>query len=388
MGSLHRLVPFMFVLAGALAAPAFAGDIVINQQGKALGNPKAGNPPSAEDFNGSQWEISDWTLDGVTYRIPDVPQPQTLGAASVKAVYFDPQSIPADLSKGKLLAEPGNGAGARESLARVQKDAEAMPWAKAEAAYRAAVTFLDDGNPGEAANALGAFKSSFPKSKWISTATEMRARALLALGKIEDAKGEFSSLKKMAGVPEDVVIEGDYWLIWIDEQVASNKGDPGVLTAVSKAYDDLITRLQGKSQFESLMRRCQVGRASCMILTGKPDAARDTLEKLSKETKDERTLAGIYNKLGTATWRAAPTDKAAMRAALYHYLRVVTLYGEAAGAEDDCAEAMFHAGELFRELKDQGADWPSRARREWSEVVSTYPGTVWAQKSKEALAGR
>jgi outer membrane protein assembly factor BamD (BamD/ComL family) len=388
MGSV-RLAPLAaLVTAAALAAPAFAGDIVINQQGKALGNPRAGNPPAAGDFAGSQWEIVDETLDGVTYRIPDVPQPQTLPASAVKAVYHDPETIPADLARGRAAAERGDWAGARDSLSRVAKDAEALPWAKAEAAFLAADSFVGEGNAQEGEKALAAFKAAFPKSKWITTATARRANALMALEKIDEAKAEYASLKKLPGVSEDVGIESDFWLVWIDEQVAARRNDQNGLNNALKGYEALMQKLSGKSQYEGLARRAQVGRASCLILLGKAAEAKTELEKLAKESKDPRVLASIYNKLGLATWRAAPADKTQLRQALFHYLRVVTLYSDEPGTDEDCAEAMFHAGELFRELKDQGPDWLARARREWNDVIARYPGTEWSRRAKEALVSR
>lgn len=387
MGSV-RLASLAALVTAALAAPALAGDIVINQQGKALGNPKAGNPPAAGDFAASQWEIVEETLEGVTYRIPDVPQPQKLPSSAVKAVYHDPETTPPDLVRGRAAAERGDWAGAREALARVAKDAEALPWAKAEAAFLAADSFLGEGNPQDAEKALAAFKSSFSTSKWVTAATARRASALMALEKIDEAKSEYASLKKLPGVSEDVGMESDYWLVWIDEQVAARRNDQNGLNNALKGYDALIQKLSGKSQYEGLARRAQVGRASCMIVLGKAADAKTDLEKLAKESKDPRVLASVYNKLGLATWRAAPANKAELRQALFHYLRVVTLYSDEPGADEDCAEAMFRAGELFRELKDQGPDWIARARREWTEVIARYPGTEWSRRAKEAIVSR
>ena len=390
MGSVHRLARLAIAAAGAAfaAAPAVAGDIVINQQGNPSGNTKASVPPQAGDYAGSSWEILDWTLEGVTYRIEGVPQPQTLPAAQVRAVYFDPDTVPPALAKGRALSDRGDYPGARDAFAGVQKDSEALPWAKSEAAFRSADSYVDEGNAAEAEKALAGFKSSFPKSHWVTTATSRRASALMALERIDDAKTEYASLKKLPGVPEDVAAESDYYLVWIDEQVAARRSDAAALQKVIRAYEDLIQKYSGKSQYDTLARRCQVGRASCLIQTGKADEAKDVLEKMAKEAKEPRVLAAIYNKLGTATWHSAKTDKAQMRQALFHYLRVVTLYGDAPGAEDDCAEAMFHAGELFKELREPGNDWAARARREWNDVVARFPGTDWARKAKEAIVSR
>lgn len=387
MGSVRR-APLALVVALALVAPALAGDIVINQQGKPLGNPKAAVPPGSGDYAGSSWEVTDETLDGVTYRIEGVAQSQTLPASSVKMVYHDPETVPPALTAGRQLMERGDFAAARDQLGRVAKDAEALPWAKQEAAYLAAESYLDEGNAPEAEKQLAGFKSAFPKSKWVTSATAARARALLALDKIEDAKSEFASLKKLPGVPEEIGVEADYSVVRIDYAVAVNKGDQAGLANAQKGFEALLQKTSGKSQFERTSRLAQIGRAACMTYLGKPADAKAELEKAIKDVKDARVLAAAYNALGTATWRAAAADKAQMRAALFHYMRVVVLYSEEPGTDEDAAEAGYHAGELFRELKDTAPDYPARARREWAEVASKYPGTTWALRSREAMAGR
>lgn len=391
MGSARHIVLALLatgLVAGSAAGTASAGDIVVNSSGKTEPVRDAGTPPSADEFGKSNWEIVDDNLDGITFHIADVPQLQSRKSDSIRAVYHDPANTPGELVRGRQLVERGDYADAREQLGRVQANPEALAWAKAEAAFRAADTFMDEGNAPEAEKALAGFKAAFPKSRWVTVATEHRARALMALDKIEDAKAEFASLKKLPGVSDDISTEADYWLVWIDMKVGMKRADQAAVTAALKAFDMLIQKLGGKSQFEILLRRCQSDRAACMVFTGKAAEAKAELEKLAAAAKDPRALASIYNQLGNATWRAATTDKDQMRAALFHYLRVVTLYGDAPGAEEDCAEAMFHAGELFRELKDQGENWRQRAVREWNDVIARFPGSDWARQAKQALSGR
>lgn len=376
-----------FVVAAAV--PALAGDLIYTTDGKVTGYPRAGNPPSESDFEQSTIEVVEENLDKVVYRLEGVPTPQTIETARVRAIHHDPSSIPADLQKGRALLARDDYDGAREALEKVAASASEPGWARAEAAYHAAVSFAYAGDNGGAEAALSAFKNAFPKSRYVTQATEQRAKALLALDRVDDARGEFASAKKLPGAGEDVQIESDYWLAWIDEQVATRKGDAAGLATAQKAYEALINRLQGKSQYESMLRRCQAGRAACMIATGKAADALKDLERLAGDTKDRRALAGIHTKLGLATLRAAPAgDKAAQKRALQHYLRVVVLYGDEPGAEEDCAESMYSAGLLFRDLKDTAPDYPSRARRELNEVVQRFPGSVWAQRAKEALVSR
>jgi len=375
------------VVLAAPARPALAGDIVEYTDGKTGGNSRAGVPPKGDDFAGSNWEVVDWGIDKVTYKIEGVPQVQSVDASKIKDVYYDPQNVPQGLARGKSLADAGNSAEARETLDRVAKDSGAPPWARAEAAFVAAKTFADDGDSAGAVQALGEFKKAFKDSKWVLQATEIRANALLKLGKVNEARDEFASLKNIVG-SGDNALQVDYYLIWLDEKVAAKAKDQAGIQKAKSGYEALLTKLSGKSSMDVLARRCQVGVASCLIELGQHGEAKTLLEKMIKDANDQRVLAAAYNMLGTATWRAAPSKKEEMRQALLHYLRVVVLYGDASGAEDDCAEAMFHAGELFRELRDQGPDWMARARREWTEVKARFPGTIWAQKAEQALVGR
>lgn len=371
-----------------LAAPAFAGDIVIYQDGKTDGNRRASNPPTEADYAGSTWEIVEENLDTVIYRMEGVPTPQTIATSKIRTFHHDPSRVPSKLKAGIAYGLKNQHDEARAAFEAVTKDGSAPAWAKAEAAYRMADTYFQQGDAAGAEKAYASFKSTFAKSRWVKDASERRARSLLALNKVDDARGEFSAMKKMPGVDEVTGLEADYWLAWIDETVAAAKNDEAGLNNAAKAYDALASKLSGKSAMEGLLRRTQVGRASCLIGTGKAAEARDLLTKLAADTKDPRALAAIYNKLGTATLRAAATgDKEAMKTAQRNYLRVIVLYRDQDGAEDDVAEAHFNAGVLFRELKET-PDAMGRARREWQECVAKFPGSPWARKSQEAIAGR
>lgn len=386
MGKLVRTAATL--AAFFLAAPAFAGDIVVYVDGKTDGNKKASNPPAQGDFASSTWEILEENLDLVTYRLEGVPTPQTVPTSKIRSFFHDPARIPAKLKAGVSLSDRRQFDEARAAFEAVTKDSSAPVWAKAEAAYRLADTYFQQGDAAGAEKAYAGFKGAYAKSRWVTDATERRARCLLALNRVDDARGEFGAMKKMPGVDEATSLEADYWLAWIDETVAAAKNDEAGLNSAAKAYDALASKLSGKSALEGLLRRTQVGRASCLMGTGKAAEARDILTKLSAETKDPRALAAIYNKLGTAILRAAAAgDREAMKSAQRNYLRVIVLYKDEDGAEDDIAEAHYNAGILFRELKET-PDAAGRARREWQECVARFPGSPWARKSQDALAGR
>lgn len=369
----------------ALSAPAFAGDIIYQTSGNPVGNPKAGNPPAQGDFDASEAEVLDWTIEKVTYRLPGVP-PQELPSAKVRTIAFDPRNVPADLRNGKAALDRGDFEAAARFLEKAAGATQA--WAKAEAAFLLADIPYLEGDAAAAEKSLAGFKSAHPKSRWVGTASEHRARALLSLNKPEDAKGEFSAMKKLPGATDDLLVEADFWLVWIDEQVAAAKNDATGLGNAAKGYEAIITKLQGRASMDALLRRAQIGRAACLTAMGRAPEAKDALKKVIADSNDFRVLAGAWNKLGLATLRAAGADKAQMKEALLCWLRVITLYGETPGAEEDKAEAHYQAGCLFRDLKEMGPDWVQRAQREWKDCIDNHPGTVWAKKSAEARVGR
>ena len=78
---------------------------------------------------------------------------------------------------------------------------------------------------------------------------------------VEDARSEFNAIKRAPGADEGASIDADYWLAWIDEQVAAAKSDAALFATALKGYEALITRLNGKSHYEARLRLAQVGRA-------------------------------------------------------------------------------------------------------------------------------
>ena len=79
-----------------------------------------------------------------------------------------------------------------------------------------------------------------------------------------------------------------------------------------------------------------------------------------------------------------------------HFLRVVTLYSEDPDADQYTAEAMFHAGELFAELrptnpttdedKEAYRQGRLRALREFDDCARRFPNSSWARRATEARA--
>lgn len=386
-------------LALLLAAPALAGDIIVLKSGRKYGNAKANVPPTDEDYAGSNISIIEEKLEEVTFRIADVATPQSLKSADIDRIFHDPSTTPSSLQRGQRLLDSGQHEDAYALFEEAAKDDRAPKWAQAEAAYRMAQCLWQAGALDDAANSFDEFLKSNKTSKYVPSATQANARIKLAKGDVAGARAAFEALKKMAGLPEAEALEVDYWIIWIDEQVAVQKNDKGALDKALKGYETLARALKGRAGMEDLYGKCQVGAISCMLGLGKYAEGQAEATKIVEESKDALVRAGAHTLLGRAIvlQNAGSNDKAKYKQALLHFLKVVTLYGNEAGAEDWMAESLFRSGELFNELrpaqtstdeqKEEATMARLRARREWQECVQRFPRSQWADKARRALGG-
>lgn len=382
----------------ALASPALAGDIIVLKSGRMVGNAKASNPPSPGDYAESNFEIDEENLDKVVYRIAGVPTPQTIKFDDVDTIYHDPDLVPLDLAQGKEQLRQRQYENALDSFTKAAKDASAPKWAQAEAAVRAADALYDLGDLEGATKAYDAFVKTHSQSRWVPHATEHLARIKLDRGDIAGARAGFEALKGMRGLPENQRYEVEYWIVWIDEQVAQQKNDTGALEKARKGYEGLITTIRGRSGLAELQGKCEVGKASCVVGAGRHAEAEQLLEKLIKDHTSPTVRAAAYTLLGRVIvlQNTGTNDRAKYKTALLHFLRVVTLYGDAPGADPYLAEALFRSGELFNELrpanptseeeKQESTMARLRARREWQECMQRFPNSPWAQKARAAMS--
>jgi hypothetical protein len=193
------------------------------------------------------------------------------------------------------------------------------------------------------------------------------------------------------------MFEVDYWITWIDEQVASQANDKTGLAKALKGYETLGITLKGRKGMDGLRGKCQVGEASCVVALGRFADAQAITSKLVESNEDPLVRAGAYTLLGRSIvlQSAGSSDAAKNKEALLHFLKVITLYGNTPGAEEWMAESLYRAGMMFEELRPTQAKTDedkaavsmarARARREWSECVQRFPRSPWAAKAKVKL---
>jgi tetratricopeptide (TPR) repeat protein len=384
-------------LAMLLATPALAGDIIVLKSGRKYGNAKASDPPAEGDYADSNITVTEENLDKVVFVIDGVPTPQDVKADDVDAVYHDPSLTPGGLLRGMRLLESNQFEDAYAAFDEVAADSRAPKWAQAEAAYRMGEAVWYSGALSDAAKTFDAFLGKWKKSKFVPGATKANARIKLTNGDVKGARTAFQSLKKLPGLPEVEKLEVDYWITWIDEQVAAQAKDNAGLESALKGYQTLSVSLKGRKGMEDLRGKCQVGEASCVVALGRFAEAQQITTKLVETNDDPLVRAGAYTLLGRAIvlQSAGTADADKNKEALLHFLRVITLYGNTPGAEDWMAESLYRAGMMFDELRPPQAKTDedkaaarmarARARREWNECVTRYPRSQWATKARAKL---
>ena len=376
----------------ALGTDALAGDIIETTSGM-QGNRKASTPPAAGDYAGSNFQVVEHRIDAVLYRIEGIADMQQIAGDKVVQVHYDPDTTPPGLIQGERLLDAGSYADAADVLGRVASSARTPPWAKAKAAYLGALAAASDGGAAAAVSAFSSFVSSHPKSYLVPQATMDLARAHVASGAFDKARSTFKSLGSMPGLSDTDRIEAEYGSAWLDEQVAARKNDKAGLEKAMKGYDSLLTKLRGRKNAADLIGKCTMGKASCLVALDRGNEAVSLCEKAIAGSSDPLVRAGAYTLLGRTTYLGAVKsgDADKLEEGLLHFLRVITLYSGAPGADDFAAESHYRAGEAFRELANDQKDQDEKRRllsyasREWRECAQMYGHTEWGRR---AGAGR
>jgi tetratricopeptide (TPR) repeat protein len=370
------------VLVAAAPCAAFAGDLIVLQDGRAVGAQQPADPPTAADFAASNVTVTEENIDAIVYRIAGVATRQMLPRAQVARVAHDPATVPAALTAGLAAIAEGRFDEGRAKLVDAARSPSVPAWAQAEAAFRRAESYATEGNIASAERALATFAQDRPRSRFVLDALRMRARLLLDLGRDEDAKAAYDAASRTQGVSEEETATLRFLGAWAGARGALRANDAERLAAAAKSFDEL--RPHGTSR-PSLTARCDVAKAAC---TG----ATDGLAAVIASSEDPFVLA-VGNTLLADAARHRGLDKgdrAALEEAQERYLKVVLLYRDADGVVDFAAAAQFRAGETFLDLAGTdpaaAADAKARARREWEDLVRRAPRTEWAKRAKAALA--
>ncbi len=372
---------FVSIVVLAFSMPALAGDIVVLVDGRSLGAPRAQDQPTPADFAASNVTLIEENLDGVVYRVEGIPTKQSMPRAQVKRVVHDPSTSPPELAAALALLAQGKFDEGRVRLTAIAKNGAAPAWAQAEAAFRRAESFATAGDAAAAERALADFVQERTKSRLVIDAKRLRARMLVELGRDAEAKAEIESTAAVPGATDDEMFSARFAAAWIEARAALSSGDPKRKAAAAKTFDDMRPRVVARA---AQAARCDVARAAC----GVPVEGLAAIVAAS----DDRFVLAIGNVLVADDLRrhgVERKDRAALEEAQERCLRVVLLYRDVEGAADFVAAAQFHAAEAFVRLAPDdaagGATARARARREWEDLIRSFPKSEWAKRARTAL---
>ena len=135
-------------------------------------------------------------------------------------------------------------------------------------------------------------------------------------------------------------------------------------------YDAAIKLAGSEKASQPQKRSAELGKAKCLSLQGKHDAAVEMVLQIIKDSSPEEKelLSRAYNVLGGAYRSMAGREQDA----LIQFLTVDLVYNT---LPESHAEALFNLGELW----DKGSN-PERAREARQNLKAAYPASPWAAK--------
>ena len=290
---------------------------------------------------------------------------QKVAIETVREVQFgaEPQSL--KNARGMLLR--GRGADAKEEVGKIEADeldgAEPLVLAEVDFVRAAAMSQAVLGGGGDlagAAKTVTDYLVKHPKSHHFFQMQELLGDIQARAGKPAEAVAAYQQLEN--GPPA------------LKVRAASAKA--AMLLAQGKADEaqaeyDVAIKLAGNEKASQPQKRAaEVGKAQCLSLQGKHDAAVASVLQIIKDSspEDKELLARAYNVLGGA-YRAMGGRE---QDALIQFLTVDLVYNT---LPESHAEALFNLGELW----DKGSN-PERAREARQNLKSAYPSSPWAAK--------
>ncbi len=296
-------------------------------------------------------------------------QPQRTGPSEIQAneitrIVFE--NSPGALTNAQKAILDGRYEDAIEALKKeVPEDhrkevAEEIVYCRAYCAAELALSGAAD--PNDAEKQMSAFIANSPNSFHILKACELLGDIDVTLGKVAEAQKCYAKLS-LAPWP-------DYK---IRAQVALGRAYLAQDKAADadKAFDEALNIDASGDLAEIQRTAARIGKARCMVLTGKADAAIRSLTEII-DRPEERTPeinAMAYNALGTALRKAGKPKEA-----IFAFLRVHLLYFT---QPDLDAEAVANLKKLFAETHR------SDHEREMQDILDhNYKNSRWAKGVK------
>jgi tetratricopeptide (TPR) repeat protein len=290
---------------------------------------------------------------------------QKVAIETIRELQFgvEPQS----LKNARSMLLRGRGADARDEVGKIEPDeldgAEPLVLAEVDfvRAAAAAQAVLDAGGDLAAATKMVAdYLAKHPKSHHFFQMQELFGDLYARAGKPAEAVAAYQQLE--SGPPALKVRAASAKAAMM---LAQGKADEALAE-----YEAAIKLAGNEKASQPQKRSAELGKAKCMSLQGKHDAAVSMVLQIVKDSNPEEKelLARAYNVLGGA-YRAMGGHE---QDALIQFLTVDLVYNT---LPESHAEALFNLGELW----DKGSN-PERAREARQNLKAAYPSSPWAAK--------
>jgi len=284
---------------------------------------------------------------------------------TIREVQFGAE--PQSLKNARAMLLRGRGADARDEVGKIEADeldgAEPLVLAEVDfvRAAAAAQAVLDAGGDLAAtAKTVADYLAKHPKSHHFFQMQELLGDLYARAGKPAEAVAAYQQLD--SGPPALKVRAASAKAAMLLAQ-----GKPAEAMA---EYDAAIKLAGSEKASQPQKRSAELGKAKCLSLQGKQDAAIEMVLQIIKDSSPEEKelLSRAYNVLGTA-YRAMGGRE---QDALIQFLTVDLVYNT---LPESHAEALFNLGELW----DKGSN-PERAREARQNLKAAYPASPWAAK--------
>ena len=290
---------------------------------------------------------------------------QKVAIETIREVQFGAE--PQSLKNARSMLLRGRGADAKEEVGKIEADeldgAEPLVLAEVDFVRAAAMAqaVLDAGGDLAAvAKTVADYLAKHPKSHHFFQMQELLGDLHARAGRPAEAVAAYQQLD--SGPPA------------LKVRAASAKA--AMMLAQGKPeeamaeYDAAIKLAGSEKASQPQKRSAELGKAKCLSLQGKQDAAIEMVLQIIKDSSPEEKelLSKAYNVLGGAYRSLAGKEQDA----LIQFLTVDLVYNT---LPESHAEALFNLGELW----DKGSN-PERAREARQNLKAAYPASPWAAK--------
>jgi len=279
---------------------------------------------------------------------------------------------PSELTQARGQVTRGDYGEAVKHLKEVELAADARPELAQDLEYYMAFSackLAGSGttNPTTAYMMMSAFVTKNTSSYHYLEANEVIAELLASMGRFDLAQKHYDTMAK-APWPEYKV----HAMILVGRNLQAQKAYDKALAIFDKALAAAKTIKEGEAQ----VLEATVGRADCLVQTGKAAEAIPVLQKVIEQAAPEagEVYARAYNALGAAHKQMKQPKEAVLA-----YLHVHVLFS---AVPDAHAEALANLVGLWKEIEQGG-----RSKEAAELLQEQYPNSRWAKAVATPAAG-